>query len=572
MARLVLGPLQRYAGETEATVWVETDAPCEVEVLDCRERTFCVEGHHYALVHCTGLEPASTTPYEVRLDGEKVWPEADERFPPSVIRTHGHDGPFRIAWGSCRVCAPHEPPYSLRKDEDPQGREVDALRVLANRMVDEAHEEWPHALVLLGDQVYADEVSPAVREFIRSRRDTSVPPGETIGDFEEYTRLYRESWCEPHIRWLLSTVPSAMVFDDHDIHDDWNTSLDWVRDMRARGWWDDRIVGGFMSYWLYQHIGNLAPDKLAEDPLWQEVREAEDGGPALRAFAFRADREVAGSRWSYCRDFGRSRLIVLDSRAGRVLDPDGRSMMDPNEWRWFEEHTEGDFDHLLIGSSLPLLLAPGLHYLEAWNEAVCEGAWGRAAAWVGEKLRRGMDLEHWAAFGESLRRAFEIIGKVAAGEKGTPPASIVALSGDVHHAYLVEVAFTRDTGARSAVYQAVCSPFRNPLDEHERRGIRFACSKAGTLVGRLLARAARVPDPPVRWRFAHDAPWFDNQVCFLELDGRRSRLWLQKTAPQDGEAWSLETVFERELAGDRPLRPVAPKLESATGVLTSSGS
>ena len=113
---------------------METDGPCEVEVLGCREPTFRVAGHHYALVHCTGLEPASTTPYEVRLDGELVWPQPDTPYPPSVIRTHGAHGPFRIAWGSCRVCAPHQPPHSLRKDEHPDGREVDALRVLADRM------------------------------------------------------------------------------------------------------------------------------------------------------------------------------------------------------------------------------------------------------------------------------------------------------------------------------------------------------------------------------------------------------------------------------------------------------
>ena len=35
--------------------------------------------------------------------------------------------------------------------------------------------------------------SEATREFIRSRRDTSVPPGEQVADFEEYTRLYRET-------------------------------------------------------------------------------------------------------------------------------------------------------------------------------------------------------------------------------------------------------------------------------------------------------------------------------------------------------------------------------------------
>src|SRR3712207_7160731 len=69
MPELVLGPLHRYAGETEATVWVETSAPCEVEVLGARERTFCVEGHHYALVMITGLAPGRTYPYEVHLDG-----------------------------------------------------------------------------------------------------------------------------------------------------------------------------------------------------------------------------------------------------------------------------------------------------------------------------------------------------------------------------------------------------------------------------------------------------------------------------------------------------------------------
>jgi hypothetical protein len=263
MAQLVLGPLLRYVGEEEATIWVEADGPCEVEVLGCRERTFHVAGHHYALVHCTGLERAATTPYEVRLDGERVWPQPDTPYPPSVVRTHGAAGPFRIAWGSCRVCAPHEPPYSQRKDEHPEGREVDALRVLADHMCRDDSADWPHALVLLGDQVYADEVSPDVRAFIREHRDTEVPPGETVANFEEYTRLYRESWSEPHIRWLLSTVPSAMIFDDHDVHDDWNTSRTWVEDMRATGWWDDRIVGGFSSYWLYQHMGNLAPQHLA---------------------------------------------------------------------------------------------------------------------------------------------------------------------------------------------------------------------------------------------------------------------------------------------------------------------
>jgi hypothetical protein len=163
-------------------------------------------------------------------------------------------------------------------------------------------------------------------------------------------------------------------------------------------------------------------------------------------------------------------------------------------------------------------------------------------------VRQALDLEHWAAFGSSLDRIVELMRDVGTGVRGEPPASIVALSGDVHHAYLAEIGFPRGTGMRSPVYQATCSPFRNPLDDRERRMIRFACGHGGTLVGKLLARAAGVGDPPVRWRFAHDQPFFDNQVCFLELDGRRARLWLQKTAPEENEGYSLETVFERQLA------------------------
>jgi PhoD-like phosphatase len=550
MPKLILGPVQRYAGADEATIWVETDDACEVSVLGCTGSTFCVAGHHYALVHCDGLEPGSTTPYEVLLDGERVWPEPDSPYPDSVVRTLGGGGRFRIAWGSCRVCAPHIPPHSLRKDQHPDGREVDALRVLADHMCrDGDPEQWPHALILLGDQVYADEVSPDVIEYIHAHRDPAVPPGESIANFEEYTRLYRESWSEPHIRWLLSTVPTAMIFDDHDVSDDWNTSRTWVEAIRATGWWDERIVGGFASYWIYQHMGNLAPSHLAEDPVYEQLRTADDGWDILSDYAFRADREVDGTRWSFCRDFGRTRLVMIDSRAGRVLDPpEARSMLDEDEWSWLEEHAQGDFDHLLLGTSLPLLLAPGLHYLESWNEAVCNGVWGEPASIVGEKIRQAVDLEHWAAFGQSLERVVRLIRTVGTSANGSaPPASIVALSGDVHHAYLAEVGFPAGTEMRPAVYQATCSPFRNPLDGRERRMIRLLWSGLGTRIGRALARAAGVADPPVRWRLTHDAPFFDNQVCHLEIDGRRMRLLLQKTVPSENDGFSLETVFEHQL-------------------------
>jgi PhoD-like phosphatase len=546
MPQLVLGPLLRYVSEDEAVIWVETDGPCEVEILGTTDRTFCVCEHHYALVCCGGLEPGSWHEYEVRLDGEKVWP-VNDGFPASAFRTYPKDGPLELVFGSCRVAAPHVPPYSLRKDEDPRGREIDALHTLAQRMRNQPREEWPDVLLMIGDQVYADEVSPATRAFLETRRDPSAPPGERVLDFEEYTHLYRESWSDPTIRWLLSTVSTAMIFDDHDVHDDWNISQAWLDEMRSHEWWNRHILGALASYWVYQHLGNLAPGHHEEDELLRRVKAADDAEPILEEFARRADRETSGTRWSYCRDLGDTRLIVIDSRAGRVLEEGRRSMLDDEEWDWVAEHATGDFDHLLVATSLPWLLGRGMHYAEAWSEAVAGGAWGDAFTPLAERARQTVDLEHWAAFQDSFERLAELLRSVAAGERGRPPASIVVLSGDVHHAYLFEVAYRRGAGARSRVWQAVCSPYRNPLEKKERRMIRVGMSRPFEAATRALARSAGVDDPPVRWRMVGDGPWFDNQVATLLIDGRRIAMRLEKAVPLDSTAARLDRVLEHRL-------------------------
>jgi len=100
---LVLGPLLRYVAETEATIWVETDRACEVEILGRQARTFEVSGHHYALVVIGDLEPGSEHEYQVALDGAARWPEPDSEFPPSVLRMPDPGRPLRLAFGSCRI-------------------------------------------------------------------------------------------------------------------------------------------------------------------------------------------------------------------------------------------------------------------------------------------------------------------------------------------------------------------------------------------------------------------------------------------------------------------------------------
>jgi phosphodiesterase/alkaline phosphatase D-like protein len=569
MPKLVLGPLLRYVGETQATVWVETDAAARVEVevspaAGGREAaggghgqapTFRVEGHHYALVLIDGLEPDRVYTYRVELDGEPVWPEPvaapdGAAFPASSIRTLHGDHPLRIAFGSCRVAAPHEPPWTLPPSADrKRGKGADALYAFALRMRDADPGTWPDLLLLLGDQIYADDTSETVQEFIRSRRDVRRPPGLEVADFEEYTRLYWEAWGDPVLRWLLSTVPTAMIFDDHDISDDWNTSAAWVEHMRATDWWDERIVSGLASYWLYQHLGNLSPDDLDDDPVWAKVRDAGDATRVLREFAYRADREVEGTRWSYTRDFGRTRLVVIDSRCGRVLEGERREMVDDDEWAWIERQAGGDFDHLLLATSLPFALAPAIHDLEAWNEHVTAGAWGRLAARIGERIRQGIDLEHWAAFNASFDRLGALIEAVAAGRRGRPPGSVVVLSGDVHHTYLAELSFPGAAGGHSPAWQAVCSPLRNPLPPDQRAAHRRAFRRPAQAVTRWLARRAGVEPEEVAWRVV-EGPRFENHLGELELDGRRATLRVEHAVTPAGGAGapSLAPLYDHQLS------------------------
>ncbi len=390
---LVLGPLLRYVDQTSASVWVETRDAATVVVRAAGRSwsapTFAVHGHHYALVEVEGLEPGSKNPYEVEIDGTTVWPETSSPYPPSVIATMQPGKPLRMAFGSCRTSVSHDAHGNRTHG-------VDALRAYALRMVDGEQggdpERWPDLVLFLGDQVYADETTEAMEEFIRSRRDMDQPPWDELKDFEEYAHLYKLAWSDSANRWLLSTLPSLMIFDDHDIRDDWNTSIEWKKEMESTSWWHERIVSGLGSYWVYQHLGNLSPAERAKDELWQAVVGRSDRTGAgndevditaqVDAFAERVDQEPTTYRWSYTRDIDDVRLVVVDSRAARVLEPENRSMLDPEEMAWLDEQMRGGFRHLLVGTSLPFLLSPGLHHLEAWNEALVHGAWGDRSAQV----------------------------------------------------------------------------------------------------------------------------------------------------------------------------------------------
>ncbi|SDT77614.1 alkaline phosphatase D family protein [Actinoplanes derwentensis] len=555
-AQLLIGPVLRRVDGDRATLWLETSEPASVRVEVDQAgagsaRTFSAYGHHYSIVTVDGLAPDSANAYRLYLDDRQVWPEADSEYPPSVIRTRAADDreqPVTLLFGSCREATPE----SSRRHLPPDALDAYSRRLMADP------EARPDLLVLLGDQVYADETSAKVRKFIRRRRKAGHQgPEDQVVTFEEYTKLYLESWRDPEVRWLFATVPSVMIFDDHEVIDDWNTSASWRADMAREPWWRERISAGLASYWVYQHLGNMSPDELAADPLLQKVTAVDDATDLLHDFGLQVDEPESAEntdvpyQWSYALDLGRTRLVVLDNRCNRVLTPGARSMLPAAEWNWFLDQAHGDYDHLVIGSSLPWLMPPAIHYLEAWNEQLAESPNRRAAAF-GEKVRRAFDLEHWAAFGKSFAALGELFRRLGEGELGdgkrigaggayAAPASISVLSGDVHHSYVARADFGH--AMTTPVFQLTCSPIHNEVPLPMRPLMKIAWTRPAAQLVRALARTLSVRKPALHWKRLAK-PYFGNAIGTLRLDGQLATAEIEGTT-KEGALQSVASVSYR---------------------------
>lgn len=548
MGKVLIGPMLRFVGEDHATIWMELDRACEVEILGEKVRSFEVKGHHYALIALSGLEPGVPTPYEVHLDGRLAWPPQDYDYPAPRIRTIPRDADLKLLFGSCRASAPHHPPYTYQRWWNSSGRGQDALRAFGKRMIEQPSAMWPDALLMLGDQIYADQPPPRVCDAVAPRRVSDNGPVDVLEDFEEYTVGYRDAWTYPVVRWLLSNLPSSMIFDDHEINDMWKTSDLWLKEKRQTDWYETRVHGGLMAYWLYQHLGNLSPDELEGDETFCRVREGEgDQGELVRELAHKAESQPGHSRFSFHSDWGPARVLMLDSRAGRHLEPGKRRIMDEDEWDWVVDHVDHDHKHLIIGSSLPIFLPTGMHGIEAWCEALGDGAWGKRFVNFAEKVRIGASLDHWACFQASFREFEELVVEIATGKCGGAPRSLVVLGGDVHHCFISEVSLPEDAGpASTQIWQVVCSGVRKELQLSQRLILALGHTRLAAGLGKGLARSARVRPPRLRWRET-TRPNFRNQIGTLEIAGDEVGVRLERV----GGSWrhpTLRTVIEQRLA------------------------
>ena len=330
-------------------------------------------------------------------------------------------------------------------------------------------------------------------------------------------------------RRVLANIPVYMIFDDHDITDDWNLSQAWQN--RAYGHaFSRRIIGNaIIGYLICQGWGN---NPAAFSPtLIQQVRDslAEDEPQAHDSLI---DELLNFSQWDYVLNT-EPPLIVMDARTRRwpstispVL-PSG--LLDKSGLDALKAELLGQRAVLLV-SSAPIF---GVKLIEVIQ---------RIFAWCGMALM--VDAENWMSHRGAAKGMLEIF------QHPQTPETFVILSGDVHYSFAYDVRLRRpwrkplqtqnDTDSNAQVQQSTQSqpstsesPTVPISDEIAHPPVVqttyphiWQITSSG-IKNRFPARLLRVFDRCNRWLYAGYSP--------LNLLTRRRRMHIRPRRPSPHE-------------------------------------
>ncbi|MDH0637337.1 alkaline phosphatase family protein [Pseudomonas sp. GD03860] len=222
---------------------------------------------------------------------------------------------------------------------------------------------------------------------------------------------------------VLAHLPSLMIFDDHDITDDWNLSAQWEETAYGHPF-SKRIIGNaLLAYLLCQGWGN-DPDACRElIPQCQALSQSALADRALDASLQDAliDDVLCFQGWQFVLP-SNPPLLVLDTRTRRWRSES--NFKKPSgllDWEALSELQQALLDHpsAIIVSPAPIF---GVKLIETVQ---------RAFSWLGYPLL--VDAENWMAH----RGAAQVILNIF--RHSRTPGHYVVLSGDVHYSFVYEV-------------------------------------------------------------------------------------------------------------------------------------
>lgn len=267
------------------------------------------------------------------------------------------------------------------------------------------------------------------------------------------------------VRRLLANIPAYMIFDDHDITDDWNLSYNWRNNVKNSPLGRHVVANGLLAYWANQGWGN-DPDAFSI----QFLEKIQSYLKAIRTGDFNTNYEEAVEQlwnfdsWHFVAPT-QPKSIFLDTRTQREYDSilkkvkfghiieeahSSPELLNNAAWESVTEKlfSSGWVQHtpLIVVSATPVygmgLIESFLHdYIYPFKV-------------LGVEVQTTVDFEAWKYNG----KGFTEFLRYAAYWK---PSICVILSGDVHYASEVKADIIFTSGARLAIHQCTSSPLKN---------------------------------------------------------------------------------------------------------------
>lgn len=241
------------------------------------------------------------------------------------------------------------------------------------------------------------------------------------------------------VQRLLAHIPTYMIFDDHDITDDWNLTVGWEKAAQDN-LFSKRIIGnGLISYWLCQGWGNAPENFSAEFMTHARGFFEQPCDQNQDSFIHYLDRF---EQWHYTIDT-QPKIVVLDTRTrrwrseSRMNKPSG--LMD---WEALIEmqHELMHQPAVILVSAAPMF---GVKFIEALQKGMTN---------LGQPLV--IDAENWMAHPGSANTLLSIFTHTKT------PTNFVILSGDVHYSFAYDIKL-RFRKSSPNIYQITCSGIKN---------------------------------------------------------------------------------------------------------------
>ncbi|WP_286270875.1 metallophosphoesterase family protein [Thalassotalea hakodatensis] len=245
----------------------------------------------------------------------------------------------------------------------------------------------------------------------------------------------------PQVARALAHIPTYMIFDDHDITDDWNLTRGWEEAAYGHPF-SKRIIGNsLIAYWLCQGWGN-APKKFTA--LNKEANKYFAQG--YLQLDELVERVLDWQDWHYSLQTT-PKIVVLDTRTQRWRS-ESRSSKPSGLMDW---EALSEMQQELINEPQVILVSAAPIYGVKMIETI-----QRIFTFFGQPLM--VDAENWMAHKGTANVMLNIFRHVK-----TPPEFII-LSGDVHYSFVYDVSH-RFQRSQSKIVQITSSGIKNKFPD-----------------------------------------------------------------------------------------------------------